>query len=440
MRQIFPVDPAAEILGPAEPLRLAWSKPPAADSDDPGASGLIARLAEIYAFPDQPGPWVKANMITSVDGAISVQGRSGGLSGLADKVIFGLLRSLADVVVAGAQTARAERYGPAKPAAIWPQLRKGRPVTPPIAIVTKRLTLDLDSPLIKGNGGPRTILLTTSQAPADRVDQARATADVIIAGEDEVPATAIVGKLAELGHRRILVEGGPTLLARAVGSRFARRTLLVGKPADRGRWCGQDDGVEVRGAAGAPRFRAPGPPGRRRLPASQLRPPLAGNPPASQLESPAPGALPQPLEGLGQDRRAVARRPALLHVRQVRLVRLRLRWRRRAGRVTSGRNTAARAIPGVRDRGVVGEARHRFVAVAAEERHPNPRRRLASLCFAHRAGANPAPANGVTTTHYRPLSEINVRAKAAASRCRPLAPLPRWPLAPLPACLPTAAV
>jgi riboflavin biosynthesis pyrimidine reductase len=213
VRQIFPVDPAAEILGPAEPLRRAWSKAPAADSDDPGASGLIAKLAEIYAFPDQPGPWVKANMITSIDGAISVQGRSGGLSGLADKVIFGLLRSLADVVVAGAQTARAERYGPAKPAAIWPQLRKGRPVTPPIAIVTKRLTLDLDSPLIKGNGGPRTILLTTSQAPADRVDQARATADVIIAGEDEVPATAIVGKLAELGHRRILVEGGPTLLA-----------------------------------------------------------------------------------------------------------------------------------------------------------------------------------------------------------------------------------
>ena len=56
-------------------------------------------------------------------------------------------------------------------------------------------------------------MLFRSQAPADRVDQARATADVIIAGEDEVPATAIVGKLAELGHRRILVEGGPTLLA-----------------------------------------------------------------------------------------------------------------------------------------------------------------------------------------------------------------------------------
>ncbi|HET7018943.1 MAG TPA: pyrimidine reductase family protein [Streptosporangiaceae bacterium] len=213
MRQIFPVDSKGGVLGPAEPLRLVWSGPPAADSDDPNVTGLIAELGEIYAFPDQPGPWVKANMITSVDGAISVQGRSGGLSGLADKLIFGLLRSLADVIVVGAQTARAERYGQAKPSAIWPQLRKGRPAVPPIAVVTKQLTLDLDSPLIQGNGGPRTIILTTSQAATDRVELASKTADVIIAGDHEVSATAIVDRLAELGHRKILVEGGPTLLA-----------------------------------------------------------------------------------------------------------------------------------------------------------------------------------------------------------------------------------
>jgi riboflavin biosynthesis pyrimidine reductase len=214
VRQIFPVGsgPAAGYLGPAEPLRLALNGPPATDADDPAVTELIAKLAEIYAFPDQSEPWVKANMITSVDGAISVQGRSGGLSGLADKLLFGLLRSLADVVVAGAQTARAERYGQAKPSAIWPQLRQGRPAVPPIAVVTKRLTLDLDSPLIRGGGESKTIVLTTATAPADRVEQAAATAEVIIAGEDEVPASAIVGKLAELGHRRILVEGGPTLL------------------------------------------------------------------------------------------------------------------------------------------------------------------------------------------------------------------------------------
>ncbi len=203
-------------------------------------------------------------------------------------------------------------------------------MTPPIAIVTKRLTLDLDSPLIQGNGGPRTILLTTSQAATDRVELASKTADVIIAGDDEVPATAIVGKLAELGHRKILIEGGPTLLAQLSAAGLLDELAAYGQPADRRRRRGQDDGVEVVGAAGAPRFRAAGTAGRRRLPASQLRPPLTATRLLASLESPAPGALPQPLEGLGQDRRAVARRPALLHVRQVRLVRLRLRWRRRA--------------------------------------------------------------------------------------------------------------
>jgi riboflavin biosynthesis pyrimidine reductase len=213
MRQIFPVDAGSTngVLGPAEPLRLAWSTTPPIGSKEPEVTDLIEALAEIYAHPDGGASqtWVRANMITSIDGAISVQGRSGGLSGVADKLVFGLLRSLADVVLVGAETARAEHYGLAR---VWPQLRSGRPV-PPIAIVTKRLTLDLDSPLIQGNDGPRTIVLTTGDAATDRVELASKTADVIIAGDHEVSATTIVGKLAELGHRKILIEGGPTLLA-----------------------------------------------------------------------------------------------------------------------------------------------------------------------------------------------------------------------------------
>jgi riboflavin biosynthesis pyrimidine reductase len=203
---------AGGALGPAEPLRLAWSSVPPIGSEDRDVTSLLDALGALYAHPDGSGPsqtWVRANMITSIDGAISVQGRSSGLSGIADKLVFGLLRSLADVILVGAETARAEHYGLAR---TWPQLRLGRPV-PPIAIVTKRLTLDLDNPIIQGNGGPRTIVLTTSEAAADRVELASKTADVIIAGENEVAATVIVDKLAELGHRKILIEGGPTLLA-----------------------------------------------------------------------------------------------------------------------------------------------------------------------------------------------------------------------------------
>lgn len=214
MRQIFPV--AHSPLGPADPLRLAGP----ITADAPGAAELVAALAAFYAYPedaDAPGGfgadgvWVRANMIASLDGAISVEGRSSGLSGDADRLVFTVLRGLADVVLVGAGTARTERYGLAKPS--WPQLRHGRPATPPIAVVTNRLSLDLDSRLLRGDPSlPRTIVLTTRQAPADRVAAASRTADVIVVGDDHVSGWEAIEKLAELGHCRILTEGGPNLL------------------------------------------------------------------------------------------------------------------------------------------------------------------------------------------------------------------------------------
>ncbi len=216
MRQIFPVpasQPPAGPFGPAEPLRLAGP----VTAQTPGVDDLIAMLAAVYAYPDDDRVWVRANMVASVDGAISVGGRSGGLSGEADRLVFTVLRSLSDVVMVGAGTARAEHYGLATPA--WPQLRQGRTATPPIAVVTRRLSLDLDSPLVQGDPElPRTIVLTTCQAPTERVTAAARTADVISAGSNEVTAKAAIEKLAALGHRRILVEGGPTLLGQLVAA------------------------------------------------------------------------------------------------------------------------------------------------------------------------------------------------------------------------------
>ena len=53
-------------------------------------------------------------MVTSVDGAISLDGRSKPISGATDWFLFGLQRALADVIVVGAGTARAEGYGPGR--------------------------------------------------------------------------------------------------------------------------------------------------------------------------------------------------------------------------------------------------------------------------------------------------------------------------------------
>ena len=191
---------------------------PEVAAGDPGTTREAAELlAGLYAYP--PGvsparPWVRANMIASVDGAADLDGVSGGLSGPADRLLFRVQRGLADVILVGAGTARAEHYGPARPEPMLAALRQGRPPAPPIAVLSARLDLDLDAPLLaQAPPEARTILLTTEAAPAQRRAAAARHAQVIVAGADRVTAGQAIGALTGLGHARILTEGGPGLLA-----------------------------------------------------------------------------------------------------------------------------------------------------------------------------------------------------------------------------------
>ena len=169
-------------------------------------------LAALYAYP--PGLWLRANMVSSVDGAAHLDGVTRGLSSAADRHLFALLRTLADVIVVGAATVRAEKYAPVRRPELWPDLRAGRPPTPPIAVITRRLDLDPSSRLIaSAPTWARTIVITTAQAPADRRAALERSAEVIVAGQETVDLKAAIAALAERGHRRILAEGGPRLLA-----------------------------------------------------------------------------------------------------------------------------------------------------------------------------------------------------------------------------------
>ena len=169
-------------------------------------------LPRLYAYPD--GRWLRANMVATADGAASLAGVTQGISSDTDRRVFALLRTLCDVILVGASTAREEKYKPARPQELWSHLRAGRPPTPPIAVVTGRLDLDPDSPLITAAPrDARTILITTASAPAARRDQLARHAEIIVAGQDTVDLATAVDALAERGHRRMLAEGGPHLLA-----------------------------------------------------------------------------------------------------------------------------------------------------------------------------------------------------------------------------------
>jgi riboflavin biosynthesis pyrimidine reductase len=169
-------------------------------------------LAEAYAYPQDQ--WLRANMVASADGAAYVDGRSGGLSGPGDKRIFGVLRALADAVLVGAGTARAEEYRPALRRPSLAALREGRPETATIALVTRTLGLNLTASLFTDTPpDARTIVITCAAADAELRAATAKVADVIVVGEETVDLAAAVTALGDRGLRHVICEGGPHLLA-----------------------------------------------------------------------------------------------------------------------------------------------------------------------------------------------------------------------------------
>jgi riboflavin biosynthesis pyrimidine reductase len=176
----------------------------------PGDELDLVQLAQAYAYP--AGRWLRVNFVASADGAATADGLSQGLSSPDDKRVFGVLRVLADLILVGAGTAKAEQYKPARRRDSLAQLRQGRPPAAPIALVTRTLGLNLDSPLFtEAAPDSRTIVITCAASdPALRAQAAR-VADVIVAGDDTVDLTAALDELAGRGLRRVLCEGGPHL-------------------------------------------------------------------------------------------------------------------------------------------------------------------------------------------------------------------------------------
>jgi riboflavin biosynthesis pyrimidine reductase len=154
-------------------------------------SADVVDLEQAYTpTPTSPRPdgrsWVLLNMIASLDGATVIDGRSGGLGGPADRTIFALLRTMADVILVGASTVRAEGYGPPK--------KSGQRV----AVVSRSGRLDWSSALFTSGAGVAVLPIDGPDVPAP----------AIRAGDGSVDLAAA---LPQLEGRIVLCEGGPTL-------------------------------------------------------------------------------------------------------------------------------------------------------------------------------------------------------------------------------------
>lgn len=182
--------------------------------------------------PD-PGdrPWLAINMVTSLDGAVAVDGRSGGLGTPGDKEMFHALRSMPDAIVAGAGTVRDEDYGPVRLSDDERRRRvdRGQAELPRLVIVTGRLHLDPTARLFS-DPEQRPIVLTARHAPDDRRDALAAVADVIDCGDDRVDVRVAMRTLRDLGLAIALCEGGPTLNAQLLAEDLVDEWLTTTSP------------------------------------------------------------------------------------------------------------------------------------------------------------------------------------------------------------------
>jgi riboflavin biosynthesis pyrimidine reductase len=194
-----------------------------------------AMLPTLYTYPGELRKcWVRANFITSLDGAASVDGKSGGLAGSGDRALFKVMRELADVIVVGAGTVRSENYGGAQLTVAQRQDRqaRGQAEVPPIAIVSRSGRLDGDLRVFIQTEVPPLVLTTAAAAPGARSLLGTAAEVLDCSGADSasVDPARLLTVLASRGLVRVLTEGGPSLLGTFIGADLLDELCLTIAP------------------------------------------------------------------------------------------------------------------------------------------------------------------------------------------------------------------
>jgi riboflavin biosynthesis pyrimidine reductase len=168
-------------------------------------------------------------MVSTVDGRATLSGRSAPISGPADRALFRALRAAADGVLVGAGTVRTERYGRLLRDDSLRELRtrRGLPPEPLACIVSGRLALPEDIPLLRAPES-RVVILTASSASLPElgaeIDYVRARGSQL-----DLPAA-----LRELGDRfavtSLLCEGGPHLARQLFAAEVIDEMFLTVSP------------------------------------------------------------------------------------------------------------------------------------------------------------------------------------------------------------------
>lgn len=167
---------------------------------------LISRL-DLGSRAPVDRPYLVTNMVASLDGKATADGQTRALSSEVDRTLFHHLRTQADGLLVGAGTVRAERYGRATKSEELraKREREGLAPEPLTVIVSARLDLSPELPLLQATGAP-VVIATGAEHELEGV---AAEVTYLRTGED---LPLMLARLREdHGVRSLLCEGGPTL-------------------------------------------------------------------------------------------------------------------------------------------------------------------------------------------------------------------------------------
>ncbi|MCK0111875.1 dihydrofolate reductase family protein [Ornithinimicrobium sp. F0845] len=178
------------------------------------STGQVSLEELLRQYAVGPGPLVRANFVTTLDGhATGGDGLSGSINSAADKQVFDVLRALADVVVVGAGTIRAEGYGRLRtqdPELLRLRRDAGRSDHPVLAVVTA--SGELPEKVLAQEPGAGDLLVLCAEAVAADLTERLGAEAVLVCGDDVVEATRALEALHARGLNQVLTEGGPHLL------------------------------------------------------------------------------------------------------------------------------------------------------------------------------------------------------------------------------------
>ncbi|MBY8871240.1 pyrimidine reductase family protein [Micromonospora sp. PLK6-60] len=221
------------------PISRLWPAPDPAPLSDPELTALYGRAG---------GPHLRVNFVSSLDGAVTLDGYSEGLSGEPDKRVFGLLRMLCDGLLVAAGTLRHEGYRAVRLSAARRAWRREHGLAEYPTLIVVSGSLDLDPAQAAFADAPvRPIVLTRAgvRPPPGLAD----VADLIRCGEERVELAAGLAELRRRGLAELLCEGGPHLFGALTAADLVDELCLTVAPL----LAGPGPGRITAGAATVPR-------------------------------------------------------------------------------------------------------------------------------------------------------------------------------------------